>query len=136
MIKEKLDASEVIIWNSVTRSSEPMVNTPYSKGVFSQKNPIEGLQFPDLIRPTASGAHVDQDPTGSQRICKLAAGDDVFERYSRVQQLNVWVPLKGPVTAFPLAVCDGTTFAKERIGYSNGLFGSRINVLYGGRFYT
>jgi len=51
-----------------------------------------------------------------------------------VQQLNVWVPLKGPVTAFPLAVCDGTTFTKERTGYARGVFGSRINVLYGSEF--
>jgi hypothetical protein len=134
MMKTQLGANEVIVWNSVTRSSEPKVNTPYSIGLFDQNKPIEGLQFPDLVRPAASGAHVDTDAMGSRRVCKLAAGEDVFEKYSRVQQLNVWVPLKGPVTAFPLAVCDGTTFTKEHTGYARGVFGSRVNVLYGSEF--
>ncbi|RDW74861.1 hypothetical protein BP6252_06003 [Coleophoma cylindrospora] len=130
-LQAQLGAREVVIWNSVTRSSEPKVNTPYDKKPFAQDEPIEGLQFPDLVRPTASGAHVDQDALGSRRICKLALGEDVFEKYSRVQQINVWVPLKGPVTAFPLAVCDGSTFTKERTGYSYGMFASRINAFYG-----
>lgn len=133
MIKSQLGASEVFIWNSVTRSSDPKVNTPYEKHLFAQEKPIEGLQFPELARPPASGAHVDQDAAGSRRICKIAAGEHVFEMYSRVQQLNAWVPLKGPVTAFPLAVCNGTTFTQERTGYARGIFATRINVLYGGK---
>lgn len=49
-----------------------------------------------------------------------------------MQQLNVWVPLRGPVTVMPLAVCDGATFAGGRRGLANGLFGRRVNVFYGG----
>ncbi|KAH8879770.1 hypothetical protein GQ53DRAFT_23822 [Thozetella sp. PMI_491] len=129
-IKSLLGASDVFIWNSVTRSSDPDINTPYS-GNLRQLQPIEGLQFPELVRPTASGAHVDQDPTGSLHICKLTVGEDIFKKYSRVQQINAWRPLKGPVTSHPLAVCDGTTFCDARKGYACGMFAPRINVFYG-----
>src|SRR5438067_1327688 len=92
MIKEKLGASEVFIWNSVSRSADPTVHSAYGDNHF-QKSAIKGLQFGTTIRPVASGAHVDQDASNSRRMCKAAGGDDVFERFARVQQLNVWRPL-------------------------------------------
>lgn len=131
MIKEGLGADQVYVWNSVTRSSAPDVNTPYGTNHF-QDNAITGLQFDSKIRPVASGAHVDQDGLNSRRMCKGAAGEDVFEKFSRVQQLNIWRPLKGPVTSKPLAVCDGSTVPAKSTGIHMGMFGTRVIVHHNG----
>lgn len=126
-----LGAHEVFIWNSVTRSADPEVNTPYGKNHF-QKKAIKGLQFGGDIRPVASGVHVDQDAPNSRRMCQGAAGADVFEKFSRVQQLNIWRPLKGPVTCKPLAVCDGSTVPIDSMATHMGLFGTRVILHYNG----
>lgn len=133
MVKEELGADQVFVWNSVTRSADPDVNTPYGTNHFQDKA-IKGLQFGMMIRPVASGAHVDQDASNSRRMCKGAAGDDVFEKFSRVQQLNIWRPLKGPVTCKPLAVCDGLSVPEKSKGIHMGLFGTRVVVHHSGRF--
>ncbi|KAH7063837.1 hypothetical protein BKA63DRAFT_526273 [Paraphoma chrysanthemicola] len=127
MIEENLGADEVYVWNAVTRSADPEVNTPYGNDHFQQKA-INGLQFGTTIRPVATGAHVDQDGPNSRRMCQAAAGEDVFDRFARVQQLNVWRPLKGPVTCKPLAVCDGSTILDETKSIHMGLFGTRVVV--------
>jgi hypothetical protein len=134
MIKAELGADEVFTWNSVTRSADPAINTPYGSDHFQDKA-IKGLQFSE-IRPTASGAHVDQDGPNSMRMCRGAAGEDVFEKFSRVQQLNVWRPLKGPVTCKPLAVCDGSTVPEKSKAYHMGMFGTRIMVHHDGEYLT
>lgn len=76
VIKEELGADEVFVWNSVVRSADPAVNAPYGTNHL-QKKAIAGLQFGSVVRPTAAGAHVDQDAPNSIRMCKLAAGDDL-----------------------------------------------------------
>jgi hypothetical protein len=127
MIKEHLGADEVFVWNSVSRSADPEINTPYGNDHFQQKA-IKGLQFGTTIRPVASGAHVDQDGPNSRRMCQGAAGSDIFNRFARVQQLNIWRPLKGPVTCKPLAVCDGSTVSEQARSVHMGLFGTRVVV--------
>ncbi|EXJ79492.1 hypothetical protein A1O1_08756 [Capronia coronata CBS 617.96] len=127
MIQEQLGADAVFVWNSVTRSANPERYQPYGSNHFQDKA-IKGLQFGETIRPTASGVHVDQDASNSRRMCEGAAGSDAFEKYSRVQQLNVWRPLKGPVTSKPLTVCDGTTVAPKDVSIHMGVFGTRVLV--------
>lgn len=116
----------------MTRSSDPSTNTPYGQNHFQEKA-IKGLQFGSDIKPVASGAHVDQDAPNSRRMCIAAAGPDVFEKYSRVQQLNIWRPLKGPVTCRGLAVCDGSTVKEEDMSVHMGLFGTRVIIHHDGR---
>ncbi|KAK4702295.1 hypothetical protein P7C70_g3928, partial [Phenoliferia sp. Uapishka_3] len=130
LLKAQLGATEVFIWNSVSRSSDPKVNQPYGANHF-QKEAIKGLQFGSTIRGTAAGAHVDQDSSNSLRMCKVAAGDDVLEKYSRVQQLNLWRPISGPVTMAPLVVCDGRTVKATERSVHCGLFGTRTVIHHG-----
>lgn len=132
MIKNELGADEVFIWNSVTRSADPEVHSAYGNNHFQDKA-IKGLQFGTVVRPVASGVHVDQDASNSRRMCQGAAGNDVFERFSRVQQLNIWRPLKGPVTCKPLAVCDGSTVPEKSKSIHMGLFGTRVVVHHDGK---
>lgn len=138
--RRTLSASAVYIWNSVTRSADPAVNTPYGTSGNFQTAAIKGLQFGKggTVRPAASGAHVDQDADNSRRMCRVAAGEDCFDfegggaqkeaRYRRVQQINLWRPLRGPVRSRPLAVCDGATVAARDKGIHCGLFGTRVTL--------
>ncbi|KAH7037552.1 uncharacterized protein B0I36DRAFT_67674 [Microdochium trichocladiopsis] len=131
LIKTHLGATDVFIWNSVTRSSSPSTHTPYTPSTSAnfQTTAIKGLQFGTAtVRPTASGAHVDQDAPNSRRMCRGAAGGDCFERYRRVQQINLWRPLRGPVREKPLAVCDGGSVRAESKGIHCGLFGTRVTL--------
>ncbi|KAL8291265.1 hypothetical protein RQP46_002243 [Phenoliferia psychrophenolica] len=130
VLKDLLGATKVLIWNSVSRSSDPQVNTPYGASHF-QKEPVKGLQFGATIRGTAAGAHVDQDADNSRRMCRAAAGDDVFEKYRRVQQINFWRPISGPVTQAPLVVCDGRTVGVGDKSTHCGMFGTRVVVHHG-----
>ncbi|KAF2027950.1 hypothetical protein EK21DRAFT_70797, partial [Setomelanomma holmii] len=127
MIKEQLGADEVYVWNAVSRSADPEVNTPYGNDHF-QKKAIKGPQFGATIRPVAAGAHVNQDGPNSRRMCQAAAGEDIFNRFTRVQWLNIRRPLRGPVTCKPLAVCDGSTVGAKARSIHMGLFGSRVVV--------
>ena len=133
MIKEELGADQVFVWNSATRFANPDLNTAYGTNHFQDKA-IQGLQFGATIRPVASGAHGDQDAPNSRRMCKGAAGDDVFEKFSRVQQLNLWRPLKGPVTCNPLGVCDCSTVPETSTGIHMGTFGTRVIVHHNGSY--
>ena len=78
---------------------------------------------------------MDQDAPNSRRMCQGAAGEDVFKKYSRVQQLNFWRPLKGPVTCKPLAVCDGTTVPEKSKDIHMGMFGTRVIVHHDGEHF-
>ncbi|KAF2637124.1 hypothetical protein P280DRAFT_552563 [Massarina eburnea CBS 473.64] len=93
-----------------------------------EQKAIQGLQFGTVVRPVAASAHVDQDGPNSRRMCEGAASEDVFERLARMQQLNVWRPLKGPVTCKPMAVCEGSTVSPESKSVHMGLFGTRVVV--------
>jgi len=133
LVKDLVNADEVFVWNSVTRSADPTVQTPYGKDHFQTKA-IDGLQFGAIIRPPASGAHVDQDAANSKRMCVAALGDEgVFNSYRRVQQLNLWRPLRGPVTSRPLAVCDGASVPDRCKAIHYGLFGTRVTLCYDGK---
>lgn len=51
-----------------------------------------------------------------------------------MQQLNVWRPLKGPVTCQTLAVCDGTTVAAKSKSIHMGLFGTGVVIHHDGQY--
>jgi len=60
------------------------------------------------FRQPASVAHIDFTPNAalesSQEVLKIDTA-----QYDRVQCLNLWKPLYGPLTDWPLALCDART---------------------------
>ncbi|BGP27715.1 hypothetical protein JCM10295v2_006690 [Rhodotorula toruloides] len=102
-IEEMLGASKVLCWNVIVRdvgSGQPDTN-----GLMQMK--LEKAFAPTTnLKAVASFAHFDQDEYYARTIIKRAAGDDVFEKYSPPEIVNIWRPLlHGPVTN-PLAVSD------------------------------
>ncbi|GAA6059583.1 hypothetical protein JCM10212_000639 [Sporobolomyces blumeae] len=111
LYKELLGADEVVVWNSDIRCNDghgaPDLNYKLQTEVQKDRTPSEN------VRAVASAAHIDQDEQRAREVAKTAAGDDVFDKYRRVQIVNLWRPLKGPVTNAPLAACDYRGFDSE-----------------------
>ncbi|GAA5951452.1 hypothetical protein JCM3765_005939 [Sporobolomyces pararoseus] len=129
LYKEILGADDVIPWNSVIRSNSetavPDVKESRQKVVQKDAPPAE------TVKAISSSAHVDQDEEYARIIAKRAAGEDVFEKYSRVQIVNLWRPLQGPVTNAPLAVCSyrSMDFEKDLMRCA-GAYGTHWSVSF------
>ncbi|KAK4053263.1 hypothetical protein OIO90_004037 [Microbotryomycetes sp. JL221] len=127
MLKERLGASEVLVWNSVVRRNNDQVVKEDREA--RQLKPEEGQPPAKSVKAAARQAHVDQDEEYARVICKRAAGDDVFDRYKRVQIINLWRPLSGPVTNAPLAVCDFRTLdLKDNTMHFASVYGTGLGV--------
>lgn len=132
LYKTILGADEVIAWNSVVRSNDeaaiPDVKESRQKAVQTDAPPA------DTIKAISSSAHVDQDEEYARVIAKRAAGEDVFEKYRRVQIVNLWRPLRGPVTNAPLAVCSFRSLNVENdLMRCAGAYGTHWSVSYSPR---
>ncbi|GAA5901023.1 hypothetical protein JCM8208_007595 [Rhodotorula glutinis] len=127
LYKELLGADEVIAWNVVIRDAgEGQADV---EGKMQLK--IEAGQVPtSSIKAVAGSAHVDQDEEYARTIIKRAAGDDVFERYSRAAICNLWRPVRGPVTDNSLAVSDYSTMSGDDVMRMAGSYGSALSVSY------
>ncbi|KAK7516248.1 uncharacterized protein IWZ02DRAFT_421033 [Phyllosticta citriasiana] len=100
LIKKKMGASRVFIFDHTMRRRDPAL-----KG----KNP-DGREQP------AGNVHVDQGPVGAVRRVHQHVGygaDKLLK--GRVQVVNVWRPLNGPVKDWPLATMDFTTIKPSNI---------------------
>ncbi|GAA6038781.1 hypothetical protein JCM8097_002887 [Rhodosporidiobolus ruineniae] len=127
LFKNVLGASKVIVWNSVVR----MAGGKKDIAQTIQKKVEENKPPADNVKATAGAAHVDQDDSYARTIIKRAAGDDAFERYTRCQIVNLWRPLRGPVTNKPLVVSDFRTMDVEKdILRMAGSYGSAYSVSY------
>ncbi|GAA5821029.1 hypothetical protein JCM11251_001929 [Rhodosporidiobolus azoricus] len=129
LFRTLLGASKVIAWNSVIRANDES-GVPDVKQTQQQK--VEENKPPSShIKATAGSAHVDQDDVYARTIIKRAAGDDVFERYSRLQIINLWRPLRARVTNRPLAVSDFRTMnMEEDIFRMAGSYGTAYSVAH------
>lgn len=93
LFKRELGATNVIAWNSVIRKNTPEAQQDVAEA--RQLKVEEGKAPASNVKATSRQAHVDQDEEYARIICKRAAGEDVFEKYSRVQIINLWRPLAG-----------------------------------------
>lgn len=102
-VKAMIGASKVLCWNVVV--SDAGSGQPDTKGVMQLKLE-KGFAPTTDLKAVASFAHVGQDEDYARTTIKCAAGDDVFEKDSRAEIVNISRPLHGPVTNNPLAVSD------------------------------
>ncbi|BGP43580.1 hypothetical protein JCM10450v2_007753 [Rhodotorula kratochvilovae] len=128
LYKEILGADEVIAWNVVIRDSG--AGRPDVEGKMQLKTEAGSVPT-STLKAVAGSAHVDQDEDYARTIIRRAAGDDAFERYSRAEIINLWRPIRGPVTNNPLAVSDFSTMDPERDTMRMaGSYGSAYSVAY------
>ena len=94
----------------------------------------EGAQNPDGLRLPAKVAHVDYTVVSGPRRVGDVLGDDEWERLlaagSRVVQVNVWRPIRGPVRRSPLALADASSVAAEDLIATDHVFPDRVGEIY------
>jgi hypothetical protein len=85
----------------------------------------------DGIRQPASRVHVDHTAkSGPQRVRDLLADEAQELLRGRVQVINLWRPIRGPLRDAPLAVCDACSVAPEDLVPSDLIYPNRIGETY------
>ena len=90
---------------------------------------------PGTPRQPATRVHVDHTATsGPQRVRDLL-GDEADELLrDRVQVINLWRPIRGPLRDAPLAVCDARSVAQGDLVPSDLVYRDRVGETYGVTF--
>jgi hypothetical protein len=86
-------------------------------------------------RQPATRVHVDQtDASGANRVREHlpAEADELLK--GRVQVINLWRPIRGPVRDTPLALCDATSVAVEDLIASDLIYPDRSGETYSVKF--
>ncbi|GAA5988848.1 hypothetical protein JCM11641_005041 [Rhodosporidiobolus odoratus] len=111
-LKQYLGARKVVYYNFHVRRRIPEEDPDFPKEFDSSK-----------LQP-ARVAHVD----GSQKVafgrcCKFLGLTEEEGRKERMAVINLWRPLRGPVTDSPLAVCDTRTARVEDLEITTDVYG-------------
>ncbi len=87
---------------------------------------------PDAPRQPATRVHVDHTAeSGPQRVRDFFFGDKAEELLrGRVQVINLWRPIRGPLRDAPLAVCDARTVAPRDLVPSDLVYQHRVGETY------
>ena len=114
-IAEVTGASRVFIFDHVQR----------------RRVPGAADRAPGGPRQPATRVHVDHTArSGPQRVRDLM-GDEAEELLKgRVQVINMWRPIRGPLRDAPLAVCDATTVAFTDFVPSDLVYRDRTGEIY------
>ena len=90
---------------------------------------------PGTPRQPATRVHVDHTAkSGPQRVRELL-GDEAEELLrGRVQVINLWRPIRGPLRDAPLAVCDASSVAAGDLVPSDLVYRDRVGETYGVTF--
>jgi hypothetical protein len=85
----------------------------------------------DGVRQPVSRVHVDHTAkSGPQRVRDLLGDEASTLLQGRVQIINVWRPIKGPLLDAPLAVCDARSVEREDLVPSDLIYQHRIGETY------
>jgi hypothetical protein len=82
-------------------------------------------------RQPATRVHVDHTArSGPQRVRDLLPDEAEELLKGRVQVINLWRPIRGPLQDAPLAVCDARTVAFEDLVPSDLVYQNRVGETY------
>jgi hypothetical protein len=85
----------------------------------------------DGVRQPVSRVHVDHTAkSGPQRVRDLLTDEASTLLQGRVQIINVWRPIRGPLLDAPLAVCDARSVEREDLVPSDLIYQHRIGETY------
>ena len=86
-------------------------------------------------RQPVARVHVDHtEHSGPQRVRDLLPDEAEALLRGRVQIVNLWRPIAGPVRDMPLAVCDATTVAADDLVASDLIYPDRRGETYQVRY--
>jgi hypothetical protein len=83
------------------------------------------------IRQPVARVHVDHTAkSGQQRVRDLLPDEADELLRGRVQIINLWRPIRGPLRDFPLAVCDASTVNSDDLVPSDLIYPRRVGETY------
>jgi len=83
-------------------------------------------------RQPATSVHVDHTATsGPQRVRDFFGDEAETLLRGRVEVINLWRPIRGPLRDTPLAVCDAASVAAEDLVPSDLVYQNRTGETYG-----
>jgi hypothetical protein len=86
---------------------------------------------PDVPRQPVGRVHVDHTATsGPQRVRDFFGDDAARLLRGRVQVINLWRPIRGPLRDAPLAVCDAGSVAAGDLVPSDLVYRDRVGETY------
>ena len=96
-----------------------------------RKRVPNAASIPDAPRQPATRVHVDHTArSGPQRVRDLLPEDSEALLRGRVQVINLWRPINGPLEDAPLAVCDATSIAPQDLVPSDLVYKHRVGETY------
>ena len=114
LIQEATGATRVFVFDHTRRRHKP--------GADFRRNEA---------KQPAREVHVDQTvKSGPQRVRDLLPAEAAKLLAGRVQIINLWRPIRGPVRDAPLAVCDARSVAPEDLMPSDLVYRDRIGETY------
>ncbi len=88
-----------------------------------------------LPRQPATRVHVDHtERSGPQRVRDFLGDEAEALLHGRVQVINLWRPIRGPLRDAPLAVCDARSVAPGDLVPSDLVYQNRVGETYAVRF--
>ena len=85
----------------------------------------------DAPRQPVPRVHVDHtEKSGPQRVRDLLPDEAEQLLRGRVQIINLWRPIRGPLRDAPLAVCDAQTVKSEQLIASDLVYPNRVGETY------
>jgi len=89
----------------------------------------------NALRQPVPRVHVDHtDWSGPQRVRDLFPDDAPALLRGRVQIINLWRPIRGPLLDSPLAVCDARTVRQDQLIASDLIYPDRTGETYSVKF--
>ncbi|MEJ0016908.1 MAG: CmcJ/NvfI family oxidoreductase [Acetobacteraceae bacterium] len=86
----------------------------------------------DVPRQPATRVHVDHTArSGPQRVRDFFGDEAETLLRGRVQVINLWRPIRGPLRDAPLAVCDAASVAEGDLVASDLVYQHRVGETYG-----
>jgi hypothetical protein len=86
---------------------------------------------PDAPRQPVRRVHIDHTArSGPQRVRDLLPDEAEELLRGRVQVVNVWRPIRGPLQDSPLAVCDATSISTNDLVPSDLVYPHRVGETY------
>ncbi len=117
LLKHRLGAGRVVVFDATRRSD----------GGAGSAN-LDGRRGP------ASRIHVDYTEKSGPARLRDVIGTNEAERLAaagtRVAQVNVWRPIKGPVMRSPLALADATSIDADQLVATDQIFPDRVGEIY------
>ena len=90
---------------------------------------------PGMPRQPATRIHVDHTvKSGPQRARDFLGANAEDWLRGRMQVINLWRPIRGPLRDAPLAVCDARSVASEDLVPSDLIYRDRVGEIYGVTF--